>query len=296
MERDGEIKGLEAAWTRRDGSVIFVRESARVVRDESGNVLWYDGIVEDITERKLMEKNLEKRTAYLNALIENSPLAIVAVDANECVQMCNPAFERLFQYRLEEIVGTLLNELIAPPDLLAEANNYSQRAAAGENVMGATRRRRKDGTMVDVEIHGVPLMDQGSYLGTFGLYQDITERRKAESEKGRLVTAIEQSAEGVVITNTAGDIEYINPAFTRITGYSREEVLGHNPRILKSDKQDPAFYQQLWATILKGEIWHGELINRRKDGSLYTEQMSIAPVRNTIGEVTHFIATIRDVT
>ena len=110
------------------------------------------------------------------------------------------------------------------------------------------------------------------------------------------MTAIEQSAEGVVITNTTGDIEYVNPAFTRITGYSREEVLGHNPRILKSGKQDPAFYQQLWATILKGEIWHGELINRRKDGKLYTEEMNIAPVRDARGEITHFIATKQDVT
>ena len=101
---------------------------------------------------------------------------------------------------------------------------------------------------------------------TDGSLSDITERKRAEAEHVRLVTAIEQSAEAVVITNTTGDIEYVNPAFTRITGYSREEVLGQNPRILKSDKQDPAFYQQLWATILKGEIWHGELINRRKDG------------------------------
>ena len=126
--------------------------------------------------------------------------------------------------------------------------------------------------------------------------RDITERKRAEAEHIRLVTAIEQSAEAVVITDTSGDIEYVNPAFTRITGYSREEVLGQNPRILKSGKQDPAFYQQLWATILQGEIWHGELINRRKDGSLYTEQMNIAPVRGARGEVTHFIATKQDVT
>jgi PAS domain S-box-containing protein len=111
-----------------------------------------------------------------------------------------------------------------------------------------------------------------------------------------LVTAIEQSAEAVVITNTKGDIEYVNPAFTRITGYSREEALGQNPRILKSGKHDLAFYQQLWATILKGDIWHGEVINRKKDGSLYTEAMNIAPVRNPAGEVVNFIATKQDVT
>ena len=128
------------------------------------------------------------------------------------------------------------------------------------------------------------------------LERDIAERKRAEGEHLRLVTAIEQSAEAVVITNTNGDIEYVNPAFTRMTGYSSEEVLGHNPRILKSDKQDAAFYRQLWENILKGEIWRGEIINRRKDGSLYTEEMNIAPVRGARGEVTHFIATKQDVT
>ena len=133
-------------------------------------------------------------------------------------------------------------------------------------------------------------------IGLIGTYEDITERKRAEAEHVRLVTAIEQSAEGVVITSTSGDIEYVNPAFTRITGYSRGEVLGQNPRILKSDKQDLEFYQQLWATILQGEIWHGELINRKKDGSLYTEDMNITPVRGARGEISHFVATKQDVT
>jgi PAS domain S-box-containing protein len=128
------------------------------------------------------------------------------------------------------------------------------------------------------------------------LGRDITERKRAEAENARLATAIEQSAEAVVITDIKGTIQYMNPAFSQITGYSREEVLGQNPRILKSGHQDPVFYQQLWGTILKGEIWRGELVNRRKDGSLYTEEMNIAPVRNPSGEVTHFIAAKRDVT
>jgi two-component system cell cycle sensor histidine kinase/response regulator CckA len=121
------------------------------------------------------------------------------------------------------------------------------------------------------------------------------ERKQAEAEKTRLVTAIEQSAEGVVITNTAGEIEYVNPAFSRMTGYAREEVLGQNPRILKSDKQNLPFYQQLWTTILKGDVWQGELVNRRKDGKLYSEDLRIAPVRDPSGQITHFIAIKQDV-
>jgi len=109
-------------------------------------------------------------------------------------------------------------------------------------------------------------------------------------------TAIEQSSEAVLITDAQGNIRYINPAFTRMTGYGREEALGQNPRVLKSGAHDPAFYEQLWQTILNGETWHGELINRRKDGNFYTEEMHIAPARNQRGEVTHFIATKQDVT
>ncbi len=109
-------------------------------------------------------------------------------------------------------------------------------------------------------------------------------------------TAVEQSSEAVVITDARGNIEYVNPAFTRITGYTREETLGQNPRLLKSGEHDPELYRELWKTILTGEPWRGELINRRKDGSFYAEVMNIAPVCNPRGEVTHFIATQQDAT
>ena len=159
------------------------------------------------------------------------------------------------------------------------------------------RIRMPDRTEKVIHSQGEVLKDEaGKPVGMRGIIHDITESKRAEAEHVRLVTAIEQSAEAVVITNIHGDIEYVNPAFTRITGYSREEVLGENPRILKSDKQDPAFYQQLWETILNGQPWHGELVNRRKDGSLYTEQMAIAAVRGELGEITHFIGNKQDVT
>ncbi len=99
-----------------------------------------------------------------------------------------------------------------------------------------------------------------------------------------------------MITDTSGTIQYVNPAFTRMTLYGAEEVVGQNTRILKSDRQDPAYYRELWKTILAGEIWHGELINRRKDGTHYTEEMSITPVRDPSGAITNFIAIKQDVT
>src|ERR1039458_226091 len=111
-----------------------------------------------------------------------------------------------------------------------------------------------------------------------------------------LATAIGQIPAAIVITDTSGTIQYVHPAFTRITLNGAEEVVGQNTRLLKSHRQDAAYYSELWKTILAGEIWHGELINRRKDGTHYTEEMSITPVRDPSGAITNFIAIMQDVT
>jgi PAS domain S-box-containing protein len=115
-------------------------------------------------------------------------------------------------------------------------------------------------------------------------------------ERAGLAAAVEQSADGVVITDISGAIQYANPAFSLMTGYSRQEVTGQNPRVLKSGLCSAAFYQGLWNTISSGQVWHGELINRRKDGTCYTEDMKIAPVRDSHGEIVSYIAFKRDVT
>lgn len=122
------------------------------------------------------------------------------------------------------------------------------------------------------------------------------ERGKPDADHAVLDAAIAQADEAIVITNRKGRIRYVNPAFTRMTGYTSEEALGRNPSVLKSNRQDPAFYRCLWETISAGQVWRGELVNRRKDGSHYTEEMSITPVRDTHGEITDYIAIKQDVT
>ncbi len=121
-------------------------------------------------------------------------------------------------------------------------------------------------------------------------------RARLEETRQRLSTAVEQVAESIVITDTEGTILYVNPAFERITGYSRAEAIGQNPRLLKSDQQDEAFYRELWATIGAGQVWQGRLTNRRKDGGLYILDMIITPVRNPAGKLVAYVATMRDVT
>ena len=129
-----------------------------------------------------------------------------------------------------------------------------------------------------------------------GIVEDITEHKRVDAERIRMVTAIEQAAEAVMITDAQGEVQYVNPAFTAITGYSRSEILGKNPRALQSGEQDAAFYEKMWRALRAGRVWHGEVIDRGKDGSLYKEEMTITPVRDETGEVTHFIAIMRDIT
>ena len=120
--------------------------------------------------------------------------------------------------------------------------------------------------------------------------------RQADIERAGLIAAVEQSADAVVITDTRGKIQYVNPAFTAMTGYSREEAAGQNPRVLKSGCQSPEFYKELWDTVASGRVWHGDLTNRRKDGTFYTEEMRITPVLDSHGEIVSYIAIKRDVT
>ena len=137
---------------------------------------------------------------------------------------------------------------------------------------------------------------EGAATGTASLGLDITTRRRAEAERERLLSAVEQAGDIIVITDAEGAIEYVNPAFTHVTGYAAEEALGQNPRILKSGRQDNAFYRHLWQTVSAGKTWQGRFINRKKDGTLYTEEATISPVRDEDGQIVNYVAVKRDIT
>ncbi|HEX2711920.1 MAG TPA: PAS domain S-box protein, partial [Candidatus Acidoferrales bacterium] len=177
----GGWKG-ECLVRRKDGSDFPVFLSTGVIKDSEGRPVEFFGFAKDITGRKQAEKKLQERTIFLNALIENSPLAIVVADGQHRVKMCNKAFEQLFFYRQSEILGRELDQLVASEEVRAEANSFTERELAGEIVHACTQRRRKDGKLVEVEMYGVPLLVNGELVGVFGLYQDITQRRREEEE------------------------------------------------------------------------------------------------------------------
>jgi PAS domain S-box-containing protein len=149
-------------------------------------------------------------------------------------------------------------------------------------------------TWVRVRVHPV-FNDAGQFTGSVCTAEDISMQRQLEDRLRLKSAALDAAANAVAITDRTGAIEWINPAFSRLTGYSTEEVLGQNPRVLKSGVHSKSFYADLWRTIGAGKVWRGEVVNRRKDGATYTEEMTIAPVRDAAGATAHFIAVKQDI-
>lgn len=156
--------------------------------------------------------------------------------------------------------------------------------------------RSKTGQLIAVEGTVHVVAELGGEAHACIMAREVTNQRRETITRELLTTAVEQSVESIIITDVEGRIEYVNPAFERVSGYRSEEVLGKSPRILKSGEHNPQLYADMWNTIKRGDTWTGHLINRRKDGTLYEEDARIEPVRSPSGEITHFVAVKRDVT
>lgn len=199
-------------------------------------------------------------------------------------------------YTEAELPSLNLWEIIHP-ESLSHCREISSRVMAGKSVTGFEATFvTKDGSSMVVRRSATGRYSRGRLIATQSFFRDITERKRIEQQLRLASTAMESAANGIMITDREGRIIWVNPAFTRLTGYTPEEALGQNPRLLKSGKHDLSFYQNLWETILSGQTWHSETINRRKDGSLYVEEQTITPVRDERGEISRFISIKQDIT
>ena len=242
-------------------------------------------------------RSLREQYAFQESLLESMPIPVYFKDRQGIYLGCNRAFEDMFGKRRTEIIGKPVSDMW-PPEIADKTRAMDQQlfdrpgAQIYESVVvGADEKIR------DVVIHMATFQrTDGSVGGLIGVIMDITERKRAEEQLRKLARAVEQSPESIVITNLDANIEYINDAVVRITGYSREELIGQNPRILQTGKTPRTSYAALWQALPRGETWQGEFINQRKDGSEYIESASIAPIRKADGHVSHFVAVKEDIT
>ncbi len=261
-------------------------------RSKAGRLL----VLRNITERMISEKALRDNEQRYYSLFEhtNDAIFILGLDLDHLA--VNKRAADLLGYAQEELVGLNVRDLVAPEELPL---SFERQRQLHENQVIPVYERtflRKDGRQITLELN-VSLIrdDAGNPLYIQSVGRDITERAQILEQLKLQATALENAANGIVITDTKGTIIWVNPAFTRLTGYSYEEAIGQNPRILKSGQQDEKAYQELWETILAGKVWIGQIINRRKDGSLYHEEMTIAPVLDDEGKVNRFVAVKQDV-
>jgi PAS domain S-box-containing protein len=217
----------------------------------------------------------------------------------EMIHYVSPAYEKVW--------GRSAKSLHARPRQWIEAILPEERKRVQAAFLGLAshaaavsleyRITRPDGSIRWIHDRGFRVLDAaGKVIRLAGIATDITERRQVEEERQRLSTALEQAAESIVITDLAANIQYVNPAFERITGFSRGEAIGRNPSMLKSGRHDAAFYKSMWATLGRGEVWHGHFINKRKDGTLFEEDATISPVRDVSGKVVSYMAIKLDIT
>ena len=245
---------------------------------------------------------MAEQTASLRAIMENNPIAIVVVDLDRRIRMCNPAFQSVFQCRQAEIIGMDLDELIAPEEMKSEALRFSARASSGETVRANTQRRRQDGTLVDVQIVAVPLMVNGKCSGSFAMYEDITERNQAElarrQAEERLRMLFENAVEGIFQASVDGHLLSVNPALARMCGYaSAEEMVASGQDVSVDFYAEPKAREEFTRRMqADGAVERFEYQLKRKNGSKIWVSENARVVRDASGTVVAYEGTMEDIT
>ncbi len=266
---------------------------------------WYDvslysphkgyvlSMFDDISERKRSEETLKKSEERFRTLFENHSVIILLdpdtgniIDANHAAaDFYGWSVEQLKQMHIQQITNVSSDEVMV---------NMDKIRASKQNQF-LFRHRRADGSIRDVEVFSNKIELEGKDI-LYAIIHDVTERILAEHQLHKLSVVVEQSPAIVVITDPDGNIEYVNPMFVEVTGYSAEEARGQNPRILKSGLMSKKVYEELWQTILSGGVWSGELQNKKKNGEFYWDQAVISAIRNKENVITNFVAVKVDIT
>ncbi|MGC8660145.1 MAG: PAS domain S-box protein [Desulfomonilaceae bacterium] len=296
--KSGKAKNIEELYTE-NGQDRWIQTLKIPYRDNDGQVVGIMGICSDITDRKLTEEELRKSEEKYRTVFINAPIGIFRSSIDGKLVDVNPAFARIFAYNSPDEMISSVNQTSIAESIFVDPGSRStmiDQLSALDDQWFETEVQycRKDHKKILTRLiirripGGTGLME--------GFLEDITKRKRLEEVQHRLSTVVEQAAEGVLIADTAGVIQYVNPALESISGYSKAELIGERTSIFMSGEHNPEFVKNLWDTINSGKVWNGRFNNRKKDGTTYYVDATISPVRGSDGKIINFVAMERDVT
>ncbi|MDX9924619.1 MAG: PAS domain S-box protein [Ignavibacteriaceae bacterium] len=287
--RNHETKNIH-----KNGHVVILSTSGSPIFNNQGNLIGYRGVDEDITDKKKSEDALKKSEEKFRNLFFNHAAVklIIDPDTGKIIE-ANEAAASFYGWKIDILQNMNIIQLNALEP--KETNNEMQNAIHQKKNYFEFKHRKADNTLVDVEIFS-SMIKIGDKEYLHSIVHDISEKKTVEERLKLLNRAVESSSLAIQITDADGNVIYINPFFTTISGYSFEEIFGKNLRLLKSGNQSNSFYKELWDTILSGKDWNGEIQNKRKNGELYWVRSSISPIINKDGKITNFVAINEDIT
>jgi len=294
IQDKGEIRDYKIRLKTKTGEIRYASINARLICNPSGEPDHIDGALRDITERVKAEETLLISEEKFRNVFENHVAVkfIIDPETGKIIE-ANKAASKFYGWSIDELKQMTIADLSTIS--FEKALGNIQKISKDERINFEFRHICKDRTIKDVEVlTSRILIGEKEFLHT--IIHDISEKKKAEQRLNLLSLSIEQSPVMVLITSPEARIEYVNQSFCTTTGYTAEEVIGENPRILRSGKQDETFYRNLWATILSGEHWSGEFQDRKKNGELYWVDASISPLVDQEGQITHFVMILEDIT
>jgi PAS domain S-box-containing protein len=285
---------LQTYINHKDGHKIPVKIEGKVIKQK--NKVLIKEIINELPQEGI-EEALRESELKFRSLVEGSLVGVYIIQDGKFVYV-NPTLAKVFGYKNpEEIISKKkVEDLVYEKDQKLVSENIQKRLRKEtDTIHYSFRGVKKNGEIIDVEVLGSASFYKNK-PAIMGTGRDITEKKRNERELNKLSQAIDQSPVSIIITDINGSIEYVNSKFKEITGYSSEEVVGKNPRILKSGDQPDEYYKKLWEVITSGDEWHGEFLNKKKNGDFFWEFAAISPIKNQKGDITNFLAIKEDIT
>jgi diguanylate cyclase (GGDEF)-like protein/PAS domain S-box-containing protein len=295
----GQVVGLanHTVLLAKGGREYQIADSAAPIRDASDQIVGVVLVFSDVTEKYRAELALRESEQRFRELYEKAPLPYQSLDIEGKILEVNEAWLAMLGYAREEVMGRFIGDFLTETSLETLGCEFPRLKTNGRIDGPEFDISCKNGMHKRVVINGrIGRDNDGNFQRTHCILTDITDRKQAEAKLQLAASVFVNAGEGITITDTQGTIVDVNAAFTRITGYSREQAIGQNPRILKSGRQDSAFYKEMWRNLTEQGRWSGEIWNRHQDGATYAELLTINSLRDTNGDVQQYMGFFSDIT